>query len=145
MLPRAEKIEAALIGLSVAVVALESTHFPESLEAGALVAGAALALLLQGFARDVCSLAHGGRDRVPGESAACICAESTVGLSGVLVGLAFTLAGVGGAIALKQWVWPVLAALVWSQGFMMKDFVIQWRPWAIRRIKDHGSIIVKLR
>jgi hypothetical protein len=145
MSPRAEKIEAGLIGLAVAVVALESTHFPESLETGVLVAGAALALLLQGFVRDVCLLVRGRSGRVPGESAACICVESTVGLSGVLVGLAFTLAGVGSSIALKRWVWPVLALLVWSLGFMMKDFVIQWRPWAIRKIEDHGSIIVKLR
>jgi hypothetical protein len=134
-----------LIGLSVAVVALESKHLPESLETGTLVVGAALALLLQGFARDVYLLARSRRNRVPCESAACICAESTVGLSGVLVGLAFTLEGVGSIIVLKWWVWPVLASFVWSLGFIMKDFVIQWRPWAIRRIEDHGSIIIKLR
>jgi hypothetical protein len=39
--------------------------------------------------------------------------------------------------------WAVVAAIVLLGGFTLKDFVITWRPWGIRRERDHHSIIFR--
>jgi hypothetical protein len=145
MLSRAEKTEASLIGLSVAGMAAGSMRLPSALDLGTLVTVAALALLLQGFFRDLWILYRSRGQRERPETATCICAESAIGLSGVLIGVVASIAWVKVPIALKPWHWPALAVLVWGLGFVIKDIVIQWRPWAVRRIKNHGSIVVRLR
>jgi len=145
MLSRAEKIEASLIGLSVTAVAVGSKRLPSALDAGTLVTVAALALLLQGFFRDLWILFRSRTRRGKTETAAYICAESAIGLGGVLVGAVASLAWVKFLISIKPWHWTGLALLVWSLGFVIKDVVIQWKPFAIRKIKNHGSIIVRLR
>ena len=74
-----------------------------------------------------------------------MCLESTVGLSGVVAGVVFTVAGAPSVVAVAEWVWPMAGALVWLAGYAMKDVVIQWSPWKLRRVKDHGSLIVRWR
>ena len=145
MQARAEKIEAGLIGVATVLVGLVSTQLPASLATGTLIAVAALALLLQGSFRDLWLICSSRGQKPPTESAACLCLESTIGLGGVLIGLALTLAGIETTTIIKPQGWTVLALLVWSFGFATKDIVLQWNPWALRRIKNHGAIIVRLR
>lgn len=147
MLTRAEKVELGLIALATGALVVFAEHLPVSLELGSLMAVSALALLGQGLVRDVWLLIRqrraGGTTHV--EEARCMCVESTVGLSGVLAGVVLTAVGVPVAVSLPAWVWPVSGALVWLGGFAMKDFVIQWSPWGLRRVKNHGSILVRWR
>jgi hypothetical protein len=42
-------------------------------------------------------------------------------------------------------VWLLVAAVVWFGGYTIKDVVIHWSPWKMRRVKDHGSLIVRWR
>lgn len=147
MLTRAERIELGLIVVATGVLAANARRLPSSLELGSLLAVAALALLGQGLVRDLWLLTKQGRadGAAPVEEARCMCVESTVGLSGVLAGVVLTAVGVPMVVSLPAWVWPGAGALVWLGGFAMKDLVIQWSPWKLRRVKDHGSILVRWR
>lgn len=145
---RAEKIELGLIVVAVCALATWSKRLPPSLELGSLFAIVALALLGQGLLRDVWLLAkrrNAGGATAHREEARCMCMESTVGLSGVLVGVVLTAAGVPVVVRLPAGAWIVSGAIVWAAGFAMKDVVIQWSPWKLRRVKDHGSIWVRWR
>ena len=147
MFVRAEKIELGLIALATGVLAGISGRLPSSMELGSLLAVAAVALLGQGLVRDVWLLMR--QRKVGGtahqEDASCMCVESTVGLGGVVAGVVLTAIGVTVVVALPAWVWSVAGALVWLAGFAMKDLVIQWSPWGLRRVKNHGSILVRWR
>lgn len=145
---RAETIELCLVGIAVGGLCACSGRLPGTVEMGSLTASAALALLGQGLGRDLWLLA---KQRKPGEGtvreeARCLCLESTVGLTGVLAGVVMTVAMATPVVVdMAPWVWPVAGAAVWGAGFAMKDIVIQWSPWKLRRVKDHGSILVRWR
>lgn len=147
MTTRAEKVELGLILPAVAGVAAVAAKLPDRLEVGSFFALAALALLGQGLLRDLWLLAKqrkAGRG-VQQEEARCMCLESTVGLGGVLIGVLLTALAVPVAVRMPEWAWPLAGGLVWGAGFAIKDVVIQWKPWKLRRVKDHGSILVRWR
>jgi hypothetical protein len=148
LITRAEKVELGLIALAIGGVTVLAKWLPESLELGSLLAIAALALLVQGLLRDLWLLAK-QRKQAGGtahqEEARCMCMESTVGLSGVFAGVVLTAVGVSVRIPVAAWAWPLGGMVVWGVGFAMKDVVIQWSPWKLRRVKDHGSILVRWR
>lgn len=148
MFTRAEKIELALVALAVCALAQWSGRLPFSLELGSALAIGALALLGQGLLRDLWLLSRRrltGGMQGPREEARCMCLESTIGLAGVIAGVVLTAAAVTIRIKWVPWFWPGAGATVWIAGFLMKDMVIQWSPWKVRRIKDHGSILVRWR
>ncbi|HSI08038.1 MAG TPA: hypothetical protein VK985_05570 [Rariglobus sp.] len=147
MLTRAEKIELGLILLATGIVAAIAVHLPVELELGSFLAVAALALLGQGFVRDLWLLTKqpkAGAD-AHREEVRCMCMESTVGLGGVLAGVLLTAFAVPVTIRMVDWAWPLAGGLIWGAGFFIKDVVIQWSPWKVRRVKDHGSILVRWR
>ncbi len=148
MFTRAEKIELVLVALAVCGLALWSDRLPFSLELGSALAIGALALLGQGLMRDLWLLNRqrsiGGKE-VKHEELRCMCLESTIGLAGVLAGVVLTAAAVTLRVKLAAWFWPSAGATVWIAGFLIKDVVIQWSPWRLRRVKDHGSILVRWR
>ncbi|HTJ79112.1 MAG TPA: hypothetical protein VL357_08960 [Rariglobus sp.] len=149
MFTRAEKTELGLISLTVGVVVFVSGRLPASLELGSLLAVAALALLGQGLVRDLWLLSRQKQQAAGGGvrhgEMKCMCLESTVGLGGVFAGVVLSAAAVPVVVSVPSWSWPVAGAVVWGVGFAMKDVVIQWSPWRLRRVKDHGSILVRWR
>jgi hypothetical protein len=70
-----------------------------------------------------------------------MCLESSAGLTGVLVGVALILLGVGGEVTLNTALWMLLTGAVLVLGFAAKDLVITWRPLGLRRVPDHHTII----
>jgi len=144
---RAEKNEIRLVVAAVGILAFCARRLPSKIELGSLLAIAALALLGQGLVRDVWLLTKQRKaaKAVKHEEARCMCLESTVGLSGVMVGVVLTAVAVQVSVKMTAWVWPAAGAVVWGAGFAMKDMVIQWSPWKLRRVKDHGSILVRWR
>jgi len=68
---------------------------------------------------------------------ACLCAESTVGLTLVILGIALTLAGVSDSVEIGRVGLTAGVAGVLAFGFVAKDYVI-----SIRKEKDHASVIV---
>jgi hypothetical protein len=138
------------IALAVSVVAGVAAlgGLPARMELGSLLATAALALLLQGFVRDLHTLARLRREgAAPGseQEMACICLESTIGLSAILVGVGLTASGLALPVSTPAGLWPLVAGAVWSFGYMTRDVVLQWSPWALRRVRDHGSLVVRWR
>jgi hypothetical protein len=147
MISRADATELVLIAAAVGLVGVTATFYPQSIELGSLLALAALALLLQGLVRDLWFLARQRRGAVTesAEEVSCMCMESTLGLGVVLVGVILTAAGIAFRVPMAGWIWPIGAAAVWVGGFAVKDVVIQWSPWKLRRMKNHGSLIVRWR
>ena len=126
---------------------------PDRLGVGSFCAGLGLALLLQGFVRDLNTLAHQARRRraglaePPPEERACLCLESVIGLPVVLAGLSLALAAAADtALVLATWAWPLASGLVWGLGYAIRDLVLEWSPrLRVTRIANHGSVLVQWR
>ncbi len=147
MPPLRQRVEIGLVAAATVVLALLDARLPRTVAIGSLVAVSAILLLLQGFVRDLWLRHEQRRQKHPAalEEAHCMCLESTLGLTSILVGVALTVVGFDRPLALSRGAWPVLAAAIWTLGFGIRDVVLQWRPWAIRRVRNHGSIVVRWR
>jgi hypothetical protein len=138
-----EKIELSLIPVAVAATGLAGRWLPAQLGTGELLVIACLIWLVQGGLRDLwlLYLLKSRPATAPRRKLACMCLESSVGLTGVVLGVVLALCGVGGHIMLNPGRWMLLAAAVLALGFLAKDLVISWRPLGVRRDPDHHSII----
>jgi len=72
----------------------------------------------------------------------CMCLESTLGLGGVLIGVALTAIGITTQVPLSTLAWPILIGSIMLFGFLTRDIVITWSPWGIKKHPGHGSILV---
>ena len=147
MLSPAEKFELAAIPVVTAGVAWLAPRAGVTLEAGELIAGAALLILVQGFFRDVWLLRQARRQlaAAPVREARCMCVESALGLTGIVAGIGLVGLGFTRPVFL---VVPVLATAVLAAmavGFLLKDLVFEWSPWKIYREKDHAQVIFRWR
>lgn len=70
-----------------------------------------------------------------------MCVESTIGATGVALGIMVLGSGIDRSVPMDGWSWSFLAALVMAIGFAIKDFVFEWNPFRIRRDKDHVNIV----
>lgn len=131
---------------------------PDVLSLGSLLLLMSSLLLLQGLVRDLSLLARAKRmpQSTVSEGAVragrCMCMESTVGMTGILLGIGilgfggfgdFGDFGINQPIRMANWEWSVLVMLMMSFGFAIKDLVIQTDPWRIVRDKDHMNIVFK--
>lgn len=144
---RAEKIELELIAATGAGFFALAAVLPPRLELGNLVLYASGLLLVQSLLRDIWLLFR-ARNAAPTGSvraARCMCAESTVGITGVAIGAALVGFAWGKPIVMSAWAWSAQDVLVLSIGFLIKDYVVESRPWRIRRDADHVNILVRWR
>ena len=137
-----EKIELGLIPVVVAAVGVAGRWLPTQLGTGSLLVIACLAWLIQGGLRDLwlLYLVKSQPAQAP-RRLACMCLESSFGLTGIVVGVILALCNVGGSVALSPARWMLLAAAVFMVGFLAKDLIISWRPLGVRRDPDHHSIV----
>jgi hypothetical protein len=141
------KVELALIPCAVAVIATGAGRLPTHLSVGELLTIGCVAWLVQGGIRDVWLL-YRQKTRPspePTRKLTGMCFESTAGLTGILVGVVLALATNGPEFSLTPKRWACFAAAVFILGFLLKDFVITWRPIGLRRERNHGSIVVSWR
>ncbi len=100
-------------------------------------------LLLQSLIRDVLILfiqrktIHSTAPRI----VRCMCFESTVGMTGVLLGIGIMGLGTSSTIEMGQIQWTLSFALITTTSFLIKDLVFQWNPWKIYKEKDHLNIV----
>ncbi|MBI3886922.1 MAG: hypothetical protein HY302_14515 [Opitutae bacterium] len=146
-LTAAEIFELSAIAVAVGLVAGFGPRTGLRAELGALVAGAALLLLLQGFCRDLWLLRAARRRPAvaPAREARCMCVESTVGLTGVLAGVGLAGAGFAPMVRLSADHLALVAAIVLLSGFLLKDYVFEWTPWKIYREQNHAQVIFRWR
>jgi len=70
-----------------------------------------------------------------------MCVESTVGATGVAVGIVVLGSGLDRSVPMEGWIWSVLSVVVMATGFGIKDYVLEWNPLRLRRDKDHVNIV----
>lgn len=118
---------------------------PDQIELGLLFVGASALLLLQSLIRDFWLLAKAHRKPQPSPQrvARCMCVESMVGITGIVAGLTLFGWKIGKPVSMGHWTWSIFAALVMGAGFVMKDYVLETKPWRLRRDTNHVNIIVR--
>lgn len=134
-----EKVELTAIPAAVA----GATLLPSlSLRTGTWLTAAALLLLLQGLCRDawLWLAARRAIEQAPPRYAQCMCVESAVGMTGVLIGAGLTAFAFGPELRLPQPWLTVGIATVLAGGFLLKDFVFEWSPWRLYRERDHATL-----
>lgn len=140
---RSEEVELTLILLTIIACWIISPAFPTQLQAGNLLLYASALLLLQSLIRDLWLLSTIKRRLKPitKKSARCMCIESTVGIIGIATGAMLLGFNTDTSITMHEWLWSTLVIVVLSFGFLVKDYVLEWSPWRIRRDKNHLNIV----
>ncbi len=142
----AEKFELGLIIIVAIGIRAAGILLPDQIRLGSLLLGASALLLFQSLIRDLWLLAKARRTAAtipPRRVARCMCVESTMGISGVAIGLITLACGIGTQVSMGKWCWSGIALLVFGTGFLIKDYVLESNPFRIRRDKDHVNIIVR--
>ena len=140
----AEKVEIGLIPLVGVAIWLITLRLPSHISLGYLLLGSSVLLLFQGLIRDLWLISNRSRRGQSGQAqqALCMCVESTVGVMGVAAGLVILGSAIDFQLYVGSWVWSAVAVAVLIIGFAIKDFVFEWRPFRVRRDKDHLNIVV---
>lgn len=143
----AEIVELVLVAVITAVVWRFAGAFPSQPGIGKLLLCGSALLLFQSLLRDIWLLAKARhRARVgPPRVAQCMCVESIAGMTGVLIGIMLLACGLGTTVRMERWNWGVFVAAVLVVGFLIKDYIVESKPWRLRRDKDHVNVIVKWR
>ena len=138
-----EKAELTLIPITGIIVWFITHFLPSTLSVGVLLLGVSALLLLQGLVRDLWLLANKRGNPQPDlqRKIRCMCAESTIGTTGIIAGAAILGVGIDDSISLNQLGWCVLVMVVMTIGFLIKDYVIEWNPFHLRKDKDHINIV----
>ena len=139
----AEKTELALIPVLGTGVWLAGSSLPDRAGVGTLLLATSGLLLFQSLVRDLWLVARKRRADKSGSrrKERCMCVESTVGATGIIVGLVLLGSGIGRTVGMSPWTWSALALTVMVAGFLVKDLVFELWPVRIRRHKDHMGII----
>lgn len=137
-----EEIELALIPLLGLSLWLSAAALPNQISIGPLLLGMAAFLLLQSLIRDLWLLAN-QRGKQPDlqRKIRCMCAESTVGITGIIMGIVLLGAGIHFSVPMPNWCWSILVMAIMSIGFVMKDYVIEWNPFRLYKDLDHINIL----
>ena len=134
-----ERGELALIGFllpALYLLAREGLSGAWNPRFGALLSYSAALVLGQGLIRDLVRLAIQGRQE-PTRRMACLCAESTLGLTVLVAGAGLLLLGIEDRVSLGAGGITALVAAILVCGFVAKDYVL-----VIRKERDHGSVLV---
>ena len=118
-------------------------RLPTQIGIGSLLLTASVLLLLQGLIRDLWLLSERRRQSHTGprKEALCMCVESTVGVTGVVAGLIVLGGAADSTLFVSPMLWSILTVTVLTIGFGIKDLVFEWRPFRIRRDKDHVNLV----
>ena len=143
---RHEKAELVLIPCIAAIMMACSNFLPSSFSIGEATLYAAAALLFQSLIRYLALLAKAKSLPLdePKRTDTCFCLESTVGLTGIFVGIGLLLSGIRNPITMTPAAWGIALVSVGTFGFIIKDYVVRWSPWAIAKDKDHLNLVVRL-
>jgi hypothetical protein len=142
---RTDWIEVLLIGVAAIGSWLMQPLLPSTMPLWQIVLGISALLLAQSLVRDVAILFHNRRSMAnePRKEAQCFCLESTVGATGIVAGA--VLAGLASStqVTVSRWMFLLTVAGTMAFGFLIKDLVISWNPFGVRREKDHLNLIVR--
>lgn len=139
----AEKIELALIPAAGVISWTTAERVATQISSGALLLGASVLLLLQGLIRDLWLISQRSRQSQIGtpQEALCMCVESTVGVTGVIAGLIILGSTIDSQLSVSPLLISFITLGVLIIGFAIKDLIFEFRPFRIRRDKDHVNIV----
>ncbi|MFW5431226.1 MAG: hypothetical protein ACKE5M_03520 [Methylophilaceae bacterium] len=138
-----EKTELTLILILSICTCLLSFMLPSQVAIGNLILAASALLLLQSLLRDLFLIARMKRSSKQYKELRCMCLESTIGMTGIIIGAGVVGIGIDQLVAINRYTWVVLIVFIMVMSFLIKDFVIQSSPWCISQDKDHLNILVK--
>ncbi|MDP6356869.1 MAG: hypothetical protein QF473_17290 [Planctomycetota bacterium] len=140
---RIERTEAILIAMCVPAVGVSAAYIPQQIRLDNFVLTLAVLLLIQTLVRDIYlirQLKHQPK-RVELEPMRCICLESVIGVTGVIIGLTLLLTRSNHVLYVSPISWSIAAFIVMAIGFLIKDLILEMGPWRIRRDRDHLNIV----
>ena len=139
----AEKFEIASIPLIGIASGFIPGWLPADISIGVLLLGASVLLLAQGLIRDLWLISRSKQHSHDGtrQQALCMCVESTVGVTGVVAGLVILGSTIDSTLSASPLLISLLAIGILVFGFSVKDLILEFRPFRIRRDKDHLNIV----
>lgn len=139
----AEKIELALITMMGVASRFIAGWLPADISIGLLLLGASVLLLLQGLIRDLWLIFRRDQQSQLGapQEALCMCVESTVGVTGVVAGLVVLGSTIDSNLSASPLLIGILVIGTLAFGFAVKDLILEFRPFRLRRDKDHLNIV----
>ena len=144
---RPQRIELNLMLLTVLTVALGAARLPVTASSSTLVLSASVLILAQSLLRDswLWLRQRHALSPQPTRALACFCLESTLGSMGVALGLSLSLFSPSLPVEMSTASWTALVGISLLLGFLIRDWVITWRPLGLRRETDHFNIIISWR
>jgi hypothetical protein len=144
---QADWMEVALIALLTAGSWLLQPLLPAQTSIAQAVLMLSALLLAQSLIRDCLILwrKRHTKNTEPTREMQCFCLESTLGMTGVVLGLAlFGLAGTR-QLSVSAPGLALAAGATLTLGFLIKDLVLTWNPFGVKREKDHLNLVVRWR
>ncbi len=144
-----EKVEVFLIACAagLAFVLANAGVVPAKIKTSTLILVLSNIILVQGLVRDLALiyLYRSKEKKQPSVSASCICAESTVGVTGIIIGATIMLyaSSYNPGISLDPLAWMATSLATMFAGYFIKDWVFTWNPVGIKYDKNHVNIVVK--
>lgn len=140
-----EWVEVLVIGVVSSLSWLAWPCFTSPTPLWKIVLGVSALLLTQSLVRDIAILARSRRQASdePRKEGSCMCLESTLGTTGIVAGAMLVGLGSSAQVAMGRPEFLLAVAGTMALGFIIKDWVISWRPLGMRREKDHLNLIVR--
>ncbi len=142
---RAEWIEVSVIAVLAPASWLAWPYFAPTMPLWQLALSLSALLLAHSLVRDTAILLRSRMSESTGHrrEAHCFCLESTIGATGVVVGVVLAALGLSIQVAIGRWYFVLGVAGTMVFAFAVKDLVISWSPLGLRREKDHLNLIVR--
>ncbi len=122
-----------------------ASFLPNQMTVGNLVLTVSALLLLQSLIRDLFLIKQLKRKASQSKEMRCMCLESIVGMTGVILGASVVGVGISQLVTINKMTWALLITLTMVISFLIKDLVVHSKPWRITRDKDHLNILVTWR
>lgn len=133
-------IELSLIVFVTLIVWFFSGLAPERLSVGGIIIFSAGVMFIQSLIRDLW-IKLGVKNDIPEENIGrCMCLESTLGTVVLALGIFFSIFGASIMVSIKPLFWPILVLALLIFDFLIKDFIVEWTKFRIRRVPNHATI-----
>ena len=140
-----ERVELILITMSIPLLYSLLQWLPSSVQLSHLMFFVFSLLLTQGLLRDLALLYWISASDNEAKEMQCMCMESSIGMSGIVLASIVLFSGIDRMLSVLPIYWLFIVPGVLIVGFVIKDYVISWRPWSIYKHKDHLTVVVRLK
>jgi len=140
------KVELTVVTLLVGLSLIGFVSGPEQISSVNFIFLLSGLFLAQTLMRDlwlVFSLPQ--REEANFEEKSVFCIETLLGITGVAMGIVLLILASETSLSLTPITWAMVLGGIGFGCFLLRDMVVQWKPWRIYRDPDHINIVVKFR